>query len=153
MNPVEEALLQLDAATQASDLARLRLDEKIRDAFPEEQAALAHAQHLVSKHTEDLQEAIGAYGALRAGESKVGFASFSPRSTRRYAEPAAWRSALEKAGLGAYLPAVLTEAVNTKAVEELCAKSGQFHQAVEPLIIEKLSAPVLQWRVYRAKQP
>ena len=151
LSPVEEALLTMQAATDALTLARLRLDKRMRDAFPEEQAAVAHGEMLELAARNDLITAVGAYGPLYAGRSKVGYASYTSRKSRQYAEPAQWRQVLEGAGLKAYLPVIITEAVNAKAVEELCEASGQFHQVVEHLITVKLSGPTLRWGVNREK--
>ena len=152
LSPVEEALLTMQAATDALTLARLRLAERMRDAFPEEQAAVAHGEMLELAARNDLIAAVGAYGPLYAGESKVGYASYTSRKSRQYAEPAQWRQVLEGAKLQAFLAGILTETVNAKAVEELCQASGQFHQVVERLITVQLSKPVLSWGVNREKE-
>ena len=145
MNPVEVALVAFRDALDAAALARLRLEEKVRDAFPAERAMVAHSEALLPAAKNELAAAIGANGPLRAEDSQVGFASFTSAERHQYAEPAAWRQVLTTAGLQAYLPGIIIESVNGRAVDELCKTSGAFHLAVEKLITTKLSAPVLRY--------
>lgn len=152
----EQALAQLRDAEMAHDLALLDLEKKLVESFPEEHAAVAHAAHLVARCKDDLIAAIGAYGALPAdAKSPVGWAQYSSASKREYAPLSRWHQALVEAGLASYLPGIITERLNTEAIEQLIATSGQFHQAVEKLITTKLSKPALRyhWNPPEKEQP
>ena len=64
MNPVEVALVAFRDALDAEALARLRLEEKVRDAFPAERAMVAHGKALLQAAKNELAAAIGANGPL-----------------------------------------------------------------------------------------